>query len=247
MSDLENVIAEIQKDKNLSVVDGLQNCSEIQMVYVEHELLEIINNNLRELLGRKEVVIRSQEKRYSRDVLCGKPMWNYVKGLGSMYSETYADIQMIQVLGISYEEYLRAFIKDEKLDIDLFSDNIEDLSRIATITKLMQEEGIWNTDIILPESLKKIHEDIKDFIDRTSRTKDVLEKQNQHLIEYLKECMNVSREHYKMEEDKIKNIQNIVGRIVKHEDIQEVYMTICRELCEYRKYLENVTWKKSQL
>lgn len=70
----------------------------------------------------------------------GRPLKNYVKQLISLYSETYSDLQMILLLGISYGDYLKGFIDDEKIDVYNIEKSNEDLSRIAVISELMQEK-----------------------------------------------------------------------------------------------------------
>lgn len=68
----------------------------------------------------------------------------YTTKLVSVYSETFADMQMILLLNLTYKQYIIGFVCEEDIDIERFELNFEDSMRICVITKLMEEVGFWN-------------------------------------------------------------------------------------------------------
>ena len=91
-------------------------------------------------------------------------MNDFMRTLISLYSETYADLQMILLLDISYDNYLKEFIQDEELDIERIEDSDEDLVRIAVISKLMQDVGLW-TELTMEDVRAK---KLKSFVHHTA-------------------------------------------------------------------------------
>lgn len=68
----------------------------------------------------------------------------YTSKLVSVYSETFADMQMILLLNLTYKQYIIGFVCEEDIDIERFELNFEDSMRICVVTKLMEEVGFWN-------------------------------------------------------------------------------------------------------
>ena len=60
-----------------------------------------------------------------------------------IFKESYSDLQSIIVLKLTFEDYLKSFIDIEGLDVNLIEGRFSDLARIALISKLMFDTGVW--------------------------------------------------------------------------------------------------------
>lgn len=168
-----------------------------------------------------------------------RPLKNYVKQLISLYSETYSDLQMILLLGISYGDYLKGFIDDEKIDVYNIEKSNEDLSRIAVISELMQEKKEWNlkTDYEELKEFKVLDTKIKEFQVEAQEESSPYNVQNQNLKEYLNVCMKISEDYYEKRNIEIKKLREILHILAEFSDAKQVYSTICNVILEYCKKL----------
>lgn len=114
--------------------------SDIDKAYLSNLILDDIKRNIKKV---KYNMWKNQDETNPNTILYGGHMKDYMRVLISLYSETYADLQMILLLNISYEDYLMEFIQDEYLDTDKIEKSEEDLKRLAVISKLMQDVGLW--------------------------------------------------------------------------------------------------------
>lgn len=66
------------------------------------------------------------------------------KAFIDIYKETYADIQSIILLNISFEEYLSSFVFHEQLKVTTVKDSLSDLGRILLVSNLFLTLGVWD-------------------------------------------------------------------------------------------------------
>ncbi|MCM1088490.1 MAG: hypothetical protein NC419_10055 [Muribaculaceae bacterium] len=74
---------------------------------------------------------------------------NYKEYLGlieSVYSECYADLQMILILAMGAEDYLNTFLIHQSVSIEDMLDQtqIQDITRISTVFRVMLDSGLWH-------------------------------------------------------------------------------------------------------
>lgn len=79
-----------------------------------------------------------------------------VKLLKEIYSESYADLQMILILAVSPQDYLKMFGKPCQLSIEELFNSPEDAIRVSLIFKIMMDCGIWKEDFEQDASFKDI-------------------------------------------------------------------------------------------
>lgn len=151
----------------------------------DKKLSEIEANYILQVVWRdieERIIVLNREKRLifeGRNALWGDySMEQYMGVLLSLYSETYADLQMILLLGITYEEYLRSFLKTsgscadrEKPDfnVETVEEYDADWIRISVIARVMQDVGLWKCGIeenrgrlsVLDEKVKKAEQEMK--------------------------------------------------------------------------------------
>jgi len=72
-----------------------------------------------------------------------KPYNEDVKLLKEIYSESYADLQMILILAVSPQDYLNMFSRNSILPMEKLFYSPEDAIRISLIFKVMVDSGIW--------------------------------------------------------------------------------------------------------
>ncbi len=132
-----------------------ENLSEIVSDFDREYLSSLIYKDIQKKLQRikRDVETDSQDSEFN--------MNDFMRTLISLYSETYADLQMILLLDISYDNYLQEFIQDEELDIERIEDSDEDLVRIAVISKLMQDVGLWTELTMEDVRAKKLNQKIR--------------------------------------------------------------------------------------
>lgn len=63
--------------------------------------------------------------------------------LKNIYYECYADLQMILLLEMTPEDYLKMFIEKENIKVTELLHDLEDMIRISTIYKVMKDTGVW--------------------------------------------------------------------------------------------------------
>lgn len=90
----------------------------------------------------------------------------YIGLIKSVYSESYADLQMILILAMDVESYLNTFfVKQNVPEADLLSD-MESMLRISTIYRVMKDCGIWKRCV---HSQKSKFAEIIEYIEAYSR------------------------------------------------------------------------------
>lgn len=104
---------------------------------------EYINRD-RDVLMEQGMVSQSSVSKMGSGILLDKTVGEYVKGLKSIYSEAFADIQMVLLTGISYEMYLKGFLNEEKLEVDQLRNHMDDMARISMVTFALRFVGIWD-------------------------------------------------------------------------------------------------------
>ena len=205
----------------------------IQKEYLSTLVLKDIINEMLRLAGevnRKSVVFSMGNTIFNET----DSLKSYAKTLISLYSETYSDLQMILLLKISYEDYLKGFINDEIIDINNLEENNEDISRIAVISQLMQEKRKWNEKINCGNlnMVKKMDVIITKFQSEIKKDDSPYREQNQNLKEYLQECMKMSEEFY-FSKKEINELRTVIGVLLKYDDAKRVYSTICSVISKY--------------
>ncbi|NBJ91384.1 hypothetical protein [Parablautia muri] len=236
------IIERENESNGCGVIDSFH--SELQLTLIQKEYLSklILKDIVREmsiLSGEKSS--KSIVNSMGNTILRGdKPLKKYIRGLISLYSETYSDLQMILLLKISYEDYLNGFIDDEKIDVYSLKKNNEDISRIAVTSQLMQEKEKWESELApkMPEKTKLLHTYIKEFQAETKYDGNPYKAQNQNLKEYLKACLELSEEYYEKKQADILELREVLHTLVKYEDAKRVYSTICSVISKYCETLE---------
>lgn len=116
-----------------------QELSDFDIEYLGRLMISDINKkmeNIRECVRYNRLPVDKET------ILGNHNMNDYMRVLISLYSETYADLQMILLLNISYDDYLLEFIHNEGFEVDGI-ENDEDIFRMAVISKLFQDIGLW--------------------------------------------------------------------------------------------------------
>lgn len=214
--------------------------TKIQKEYLSKLILQDVIAEMLRLAGISddESVVSSTGSTILRNE---EPLKKYARVLISLYSETYSDLQMILLLGISYEEYLKGFVNDEKLDVYTVKDNNEDISRIAMISLLMQERGKWKNEIGFDaaEEIRVLHESVMAFQSEMGEKGNPYRYQNQNLKDYLNACMEMSEEQYKKKADEVEELRGIIHVLVEYNDAKQVYSAICSVISKYYKKISN--------
>lgn len=236
----------IRRDKNRHggvVIDELRrelNLTKIQKEYLSKLILQDVITEMTRLAGisNEESVVSTAGNTIMRSK---EPLKKYARALISLYSETYSDLQMILLLGISYEEYLKGFVNDEKLDVYAVVGNNEDISRIAVISLLMQENGKWKKEVDLnaEENIVILHENVITFQRDMKEKNSPYRYQNQNLKEYLNVCMEMSKEQYKKKKFELEELRGVIRVLVEYNDAKQVYSTICSVISKYYKKISN--------
>lgn len=108
----------------------------------------------------------------------------YTNRLVSVYSEAFADMQMILLLNLTYKQYIIGFVCEEDIKIERFEKSLEDSMRIGVVAKLMEEVGFWNIplgaecfddfkDEVKRDQLKKLHKKVQCQIQIVRNTFDI--------------------------------------------------------------------------
>ncbi len=138
-----HIIKEFFSEENILEV----RLSKVQLETVTNLIMEdidqeisVLNTEVNLLLQSGTIVqssvaaMRREPRRY---------MGEYVKCLISSGSEAFADVQMILLMGMKYEEYLSSFIVEEKVDLDKLVESPEDLIRFTVVAMTLNYTGIW--------------------------------------------------------------------------------------------------------
>lgn len=120
------------------------------------EELGIVNKD-KEVLKQKGRVSQSLISRVGSKILNEKTVGEYVKTLSNIYSEAFADVQMVLLTGLTYEDYLEGFINEEKIDISRWEFQMEDNCRISMVTFALRITGVWEQ----PDTEKKVSERVQ--------------------------------------------------------------------------------------
>ena len=176
-----------------------------------------------------------------------------------IYSETFADLQMVLITGITYVQYLEGFVNDEAMDVAALIWHQDDLTRIMLVSLVFGNAGIWSIPDKMQESEKNqalghLHEMLLDKMQKfqtclNSRSIKKLENMQKNdmreamyitgIYEYLLKCLKNSLDHYQKEGDDIEKLQKNIQAVLKNDDIKSVFMAMCNVLKEYKKKIED--------
>lgn len=107
------------------------------------EKINYINRDQGYLLNLGEVE-QSVAIGTSDSILIRKTIGEYAAMLKSIYSEAFADVQMILLLDFGYEDYLKGFLVDESINLKNLPSSMEDLARISMVVLTMNLVGMWD-------------------------------------------------------------------------------------------------------
>lgn len=190
-------------------------------------------------------------KMYQENSLIGKregaflgaqELKDYARSLLGLYSETYADMQMILVLDISFEKYLEEFLRKGDGAVGEITCNEEDMNRIVVIWRLMVSEEKWNDLELQSESESDVDilkAAIAEHWEKINQECHPYYTQNSALLEYLVTCMKDSEEIYNTEDKKteIIKLRKDIKVLVEYKDAQELYEKVCEIISDYKKEL----------
>ncbi len=214
---------------------------------------------------------------------------DYADILISIYSESFADIHMILLTGISYPKYIIGFADEENCDVDSLPQRARDHSRISTVSLIMYLTGMWtnvlDNDLGLSSKSAKLHNMIKEKVSR--QIKDLsgelveeiikvrklsslfrarlnipenidfnlpelinsvnessqydffcLPSMDDNLFVYLLNCMKSALEQYNEKIAKIREVREVINKVVKFENVEEVFSVMCNEINNYKTLLK---------
>lgn len=101
-------------------------------------------NTEREIRMYEGKISQSVIRRSGSGILNERVVGEFIKSFVSMYSESFADIEMLLLTETSYAKYLEGFIVEERLDVDRVEAHLEDLARISMVVFAMRFTGIWD-------------------------------------------------------------------------------------------------------
>lgn len=85
--------------------------------------------------------------------------------LKNIYSECYADMQMILVLAVNPEDYLGMFFDKHGITIEELWSDQEDLIRVSITLKVMFDCGLWEKSMLQDDGLKGFVTQILDIVE----------------------------------------------------------------------------------
>lgn len=182
----------------------------------------------------------------------------YTNRLVSVYSEAFADMQMILLLNLTYKQYIIGFVCEEDIDIERFDKSLEDSMRICVVTKLMVEVGFWNIpvgeecfndfwDEAKRDQLNKLHKKVQNQIQIVRNTLDV--DDSDHVIETMKKfILDFKNKTDSYSEEEIEQSNNKDDIILRDPLIAslwirlEMYLLIClsKSVQHYLKRSEKI-------
>lgn len=140
MGNTDNLFGEILKSDSWSETE-IEIIAELIMKDIL-QALEYANRDREKLIGCGGVdqsVIHKEKENLLREKTIGQ----YADMLRDVYSESFADIQMILILGFSYRDYLEGFLNEEGLQLERLEYEGDNLSRISAVTLVMNLIGEW--------------------------------------------------------------------------------------------------------
>ncbi|MBD5524286.1 MAG: hypothetical protein HDR04_07685 [Lachnospiraceae bacterium] len=104
---------------------------------------------------------------------------DYIEMLKSVYSECYADLQMILVLAMSAEDYLYTFFVKQQVPVESMLLDIESMLRISTVYRVMTDCSVWQKSANGPdcelaaiiEYINEYNKDVREGTGTESRRK----------------------------------------------------------------------------
>lgn len=141
------------------------------------EEIVYINREREILMYDRGKISQSAIRRSGSGILNERVVGEFVKSIASMYSESFADIEMLLLANISYASYLEGFIIDEGLDVDTLHVHLEDLSRISMVVFAMQFAGIWDSsgcEAHFSESQKGVREKLQKLQSKIGKQINIL-------------------------------------------------------------------------
>lgn len=138
---LENMFGAILKEETWSETE-----TDIMVNLIMGDVKEKINyiNCDQGILLRMGEVEQSVALGKPDGILARETIGEFAEMLKSIYSEAFADVQMILLLDFGYEDYLNGFLMDESIDLENLPRIMEDLSRIAMVVLTMNLVGMWD-------------------------------------------------------------------------------------------------------
>lgn len=146
----------------------------------------------------------------------------YTNRLVSVYSEAFADMQMILLLNLTYKQYIIGFVCEEDIKIERFEKSLEDSMRIGVVAKLMEEVGFWNIplggecfndfkDEVKRDQLNKLHKKVQRQIQIVRNTFDI--DDGNYMIEKIKSDIHNFKKNTKCDlkedlEEKVEQPEN---------------------------------------
>lgn len=144
------------------------------------------------------------------------PISEYLVALKSAYSESFADIQMILLLGITYEKYLISFVSEEQLDISIFETSTEDVLRVVAVVMIMKYVKFWE----IPRKAD-LFKDFHDTEQNSKNEKELKRRMYKELIDF-----------HTIIQKKIEIIENTIDF-----DNAEVLDELCKKVQKYKKVI----------
>ncbi|MBD5501538.1 MAG: hypothetical protein HDR10_10135, partial [Lachnospiraceae bacterium] len=138
---LTNILGEVLKEKTWSQTE-IEIIKNLVMDDIK-EKINHINRDSRYLLYLGEME-QSVALGKTDDILKRKTIGEFANMLKSIYSEAFADVQMILLLNFGYEDYLNGFLVDESINLKKLPKSMEDLSRISMVVLTMNLIGMWD-------------------------------------------------------------------------------------------------------
>lgn len=183
----ENVIRRFFQNGKLSYVQ-IEILVNLIMADISQEV--VLLNRDEELLIQNGTVIQSSVAALRKDkqrIYLGE----YTEWLISGCSEAFSDIQMVLLMGMEYEEYLRSFLVDEKIDLEKLPYLPEDLIRFTVVALTLNCVGIWkgiDRKIISEDEHSAIQQFHRNIIFQINAVKNnITEQEYQELAEDRKE------------------------------------------------------------
>lgn len=130
------LMAEVWSEAEVEII------TKLVMSDIEQKIKYI--NRDRELLLRTGQIEQNVVLGGSRRLLERKTVGQYAEMLRSIYSEAFADIQMILLMNFGYKDYLNGFLVDEDIDLNDLQERVDDLTRISIVVLIMNQVGLWD-------------------------------------------------------------------------------------------------------
>lgn len=247
-------------EESRKYIEDLQYDNELEEVFKEYgskssEDIEFVSDEMLERAGMSQEGQRAYKNLYSdqyciqkcenfRSALEKIDDWSAIQNyedatylLKSIYSECYADLQMILVLSVLPEDYLNMFIRKHNVSADELLLEVEDIIRIGTVFRVMTDCGIWDKTIFQSTLLNHVMELIFQYVEQVEEsTENGTKERNVAFIRNL----HAAVEEYKRNitdtiefSSKMKNEEDGTIDMIKISNEMECFEEISSELYEY--------------